>query len=76
MSVLVNASGPMRVGSGTVFIASTGVPYGAVEWRLTGAGILTPLQPRADAGGVATARWDAGAATPGDPVLVEVDVYP
>lgn len=70
--MIVQALGPVRVGGGAIFVA-VGPPATAIVWVLTGPGTLTPRGDRTDAAGVASARYDAGAAVAGQAVTVRAE---
>ncbi len=76
----LEATSPLRVDGGTVFVLSGAPADVAVEWILvTGEGELLALADRTDANGIASARYrpNAGAvpAAVGDAVTVRTRVY-
>jgi hypothetical protein len=73
--MIVYALAPPRQGGGTLFVAVAD-PGVAIEWSLVGPGSLVPLGDRTDAGGVASARYDAGAALAGEAMTVRAEAYP
>jgi hypothetical protein len=66
--------GPVRQGGGALFVA-IGAPGVAVVWALTGPGTLTPTSDRTDGAGVASARYDAGAAVAGQSITVRAEAH-
>jgi hypothetical protein len=55
----------------TALVVYSGLPNRTVDWRLTGAGTLTPLSARTDANGQAAAKYTPG--TAGATVVIEVE---
>lgn len=67
--------GPLHQGGGINVVAAGAGPYAGVVWRVaSGAGAITPYTPRADAAGIASARYTCNDA-PGEIVRVEVEAY-
>lgn len=71
----VEAAGPIHVGGGTLFLALEGPPNAAVDWQLTGPGVLTPLSDSTDVHGFAAAMYEATGAAEGNSVVVEASAY-